>query len=272
MVAVAAMPEPQVDPVLIARSIVGTLLLSIAVGLYLIYRADRAARFLPYDAARPCRGVLSAARARGRLCVRCRLIDAASAGADRTANGEAAEPITERLNDEARRWQLRQAVASMRRSVRRAGLRVRHRRVLPGDAERPWPAGDRCRQFGATYSIGVVACLAALAARFMSCKCCSISVAYGARKVGPSACQNDDETANRTSLLLAVGCIAGGGRRAVCEEITFRLLLQGWLEKWEDQRLGWRGVDADRERRLSSCRQMAMTSRCSLDLKPTVDR
>lgn len=24
------------------------------------------------------------------------------------------------------------------------------------------------------------------------------------------------------------------------EEITFRLLLQGWLEKWEDRRLGWR--------------------------------
>ncbi len=26
----------------------------------------------------------------------------------------------------------------------------------------------------------------------------------------------------------------------ICEEITFRLLLQGWLEKWEDERLGWR--------------------------------
>ena len=27
----------------------------------------------------------------------------------------------------------------------------------------------------------------------------------------------------------------------ICEELTFRLLLQGWLEKWEDARLGWRG-------------------------------
>jgi membrane protease YdiL (CAAX protease family) len=26
----------------------------------------------------------------------------------------------------------------------------------------------------------------------------------------------------------------------ICEEIIFRLLLQGWLEKWEDARLGWR--------------------------------
>jgi membrane protease YdiL (CAAX protease family) len=26
----------------------------------------------------------------------------------------------------------------------------------------------------------------------------------------------------------------------ICEEIAFRLLLQGWLERWEDERLGWR--------------------------------
>ncbi len=26
----------------------------------------------------------------------------------------------------------------------------------------------------------------------------------------------------------------------ICEELLFRLLLQGWLEKWEDRRLGWR--------------------------------
>jgi membrane protease YdiL (CAAX protease family) len=29
------------------------------------------------------------------------------------------------------------------------------------------------------------------------------------------------------------------------EEITFRLLLQGWLEKWEDRRLGWRRTQID---------------------------
>ena len=26
----------------------------------------------------------------------------------------------------------------------------------------------------------------------------------------------------------------------ICEEVAFRLLLQGWLEKWEDRKLGWR--------------------------------
>lgn len=28
----------------------------------------------------------------------------------------------------------------------------------------------------------------------------------------------------------------------ICEEITFRLLLQGWLEKFEDTRVGWREI------------------------------
>jgi membrane protease YdiL (CAAX protease family) len=31
----------------------------------------------------------------------------------------------------------------------------------------------------------------------------------------------------------------------ICEEITFRLLLQGWLERWEDKRLGWRHMAAE---------------------------
>jgi membrane protease YdiL (CAAX protease family) len=26
----------------------------------------------------------------------------------------------------------------------------------------------------------------------------------------------------------------------ICEEVLYRLVLQGWLEKWEDERLGWR--------------------------------
>jgi len=33
----------------------------------------------------------------------------------------------------------------------------------------------------------------------------------------------------------------------ICEELLFRLLLQGWLEKWEDARLGWRTPPAPPE-------------------------
>jgi membrane protease YdiL (CAAX protease family) len=28
----------------------------------------------------------------------------------------------------------------------------------------------------------------------------------------------------------------------ICEEILYRLMLQGWLEQWEDERLGWRDL------------------------------
>jgi len=47
----------------------------------------------------------------------------------------------------------------------------------------------------------------------------------------------------------------------VCEEITFRLLLQGWLEKWEAERLGWHDepsleVNASGEVRISAADSM----------------
>jgi membrane protease YdiL (CAAX protease family) len=41
-------------------------------------------------------------------------------------------------------------------------------------------------------------------------------------------------------LMLVVAGVTTVGIAPVCEEITFRLLFQGWLERWEDERLGWR--------------------------------
>jgi membrane protease YdiL (CAAX protease family) len=41
-------------------------------------------------------------------------------------------------------------------------------------------------------------------------------------------------------IILAVAFLAAVVVAPICEEIMFRLLLQGWLEKWEDRRLGWR--------------------------------
>ena len=38
----------------------------------------------------------------------------------------------------------------------------------------------------------------------------------------------------------------------VCEELMFRLLLQGWLEKWEDLRLGWREAAINDEARMTN--------------------
>jgi membrane protease YdiL (CAAX protease family) len=47
-------------------------------------------------------------------------------------------------------------------------------------------------------------------------------------------------------MILFAAFVAAVVAAPICEEITFRLLLQGWLEKWEDRRLGWR-VPAIRE-------------------------
>jgi membrane protease YdiL (CAAX protease family) len=42
--------------------------------------------------------------------------------------------------------------------------------------------------------------------------------------------------------LMAVAFVAAVVVAPTCEEIIFRLLLQGWLEKWEDLQLGWRAA------------------------------
>jgi membrane protease YdiL (CAAX protease family) len=41
-------------------------------------------------------------------------------------------------------------------------------------------------------------------------------------------------------FVLALATVMAVVVAPIGEEITFRLLLQGWLEKWEDRRLGWR--------------------------------
>lgn len=43
-------------------------------------------------------------------------------------------------------------------------------------------------------------------------------------------------------IVMAFSLVAAVIVAPICEEVTFRLLLQGWLEKWEDRRLGWRVV------------------------------
>jgi membrane protease YdiL (CAAX protease family) len=46
-------------------------------------------------------------------------------------------------------------------------------------------------------------------------------------------------------LVLAVATLMAVVVAPIAEEITFRLLLQGWLEKWEDREIGWRDSPID---------------------------
>ena len=50
-----------------------------------------------------------------------------------------------------------------------------------------------------------------------------------------------------------------------CEELLFRLVLQGWLEKWEDWRLGWRkrAINDEARRRMTNCRCRAIPTTTS---------
>jgi membrane protease YdiL (CAAX protease family) len=47
-----------------------------------------------------------------------------------------------------------------------------------------------------------------------------------------------EEESNPSLFLLAI--MAAVFVAPLCEELLFRLVLQGWLEKWEDQQIGWR--------------------------------
>lgn len=48
-------------------------------------------------------------------------------------------------------------------------------------------------------------------------------------------------------IIMALSFVAAVVVAPICEEITFRLLLQGWLEKWEDRLVGAQAVDDDAE-------------------------
>jgi membrane protease YdiL (CAAX protease family) len=49
-------------------------------------------------------------------------------------------------------------------------------------------------------------------------------------------------TKEPNGLVLVAAFFAAVVVAPICEEIMFRLLLLGWLEKWEDARLGWRAT------------------------------
>ena len=87
-------------------------------------------------------------------------------------------------------------------------------------------------------SIGAAACLVALAPVHMVQ---NILMSYFFPKLTESAHPIITMIKESPSWSMLIGTgVATVILAPVCEELTFRLLLQGWLERWEDQRLGWR--------------------------------
>jgi membrane protease YdiL (CAAX protease family) len=87
--------------------------------------------------------------------------------------------------------------------------------------------------------VGAAACLAALAPVHMTQVTLMSMLSSEEMKSGhPLVKMVMDAPPNPWILVLAG--VAAVVVAPICEEITFRLLLQGWLERWEDERLGWR--------------------------------
>ena len=94
-------------------------------------------------------------------------------------------------------------------------------------------------QCGRDVCVGAAGCLAALAPVHMTQVALMSVFSSEEMKSGhPLIKMVMDAPPNPWILVLAGVAVVVVA--PICEEITFRLLLQGWLERWEDARLGWR--------------------------------
>jgi membrane protease YdiL (CAAX protease family) len=94
------------------------------------------------------------------------------------------------------------------------------------------------RQFVRDVSIGAAACLVALAPVHIS-QIALMTVFFPDMKSGHPLIKMVMDAPPDPWILLLTG-LAAVVVAPICEEIAFRLLLQGWLERWTDGRLGWR--------------------------------
>jgi membrane protease YdiL (CAAX protease family) len=101
------------------------------------------------------------------------------------------------------------------------------------------PANER--EFGRDILIGVVACLAVLAP-IVLLQALLMNL-FHLKESGHELVKMVIE-GKPNLIVLVLASVAAVAIAPVCEEIMFRLLLQGWLEKWEDERLGWRNATA----------------------------
>lgn len=90
--------------------------------------------------------------------------------------------------------------------------------------------------------IGAIACLAALAPIHIV-QICFVWWLFPNEKTSGHPLIKMVESGPLDFTLLLLTGVTAVLVAPVCEEIMFRLLLQGWLEKWEDRRLHWRSRD-----------------------------
>jgi membrane protease YdiL (CAAX protease family) len=108
-------------------------------------------------------------------------------------------------------------------------------RATPRDLGLPHSA----RQFAADLALGAAACLAALLPVYVLMG--AMFFLLGEPEPHPIV---DLVLRNRSMAVLALAAVSAVLVAPICEEITFRLLLQGWLEKWLGARVALPGATA----------------------------
>jgi membrane protease YdiL (CAAX protease family) len=235
------MPEPQVDFVQ-ALFVLGALLLSIVTGAYLIYLGARGP-ILRYEARRPvpwgfiaCILVaLSVASAFSAAWQRLQPVEPAEKGAQ---GGLQAADQNDKDDDGLPASAAEQAGGAVFSVFIVCGftfvIAVLYR-ATPDDLGLPTGVD----QFARDVFIGVVACVAALAPVHIIQVLLRYLLHMQQGESGHEIIKMLTEGGPNIALMVVASGLAVVVA-PLCEELTFRLLFQGWLEKCEDDLLGWR--------------------------------
>lgn len=228
------MPEPQVDLVQ-ALFVAGALLLSISTGFYLIIRSSRGST-LRYEPRRPVPwGLVACSLAAFSL------FSAFYAAWEKLSPPETTAPAAEAAQPEAQVQEdlsagaAGQIVVIVFITVGFVFIIAMLYEATPRDLGLPVSV----QQFARDAFIGAVACVAALAPVHLLQVTLRYLLQMEQRKSGHDLIKMLTEGEPNVTLLV-VATVLAVIVAPLCEELTFRLLLQGWLEKWEDQLLGWR--------------------------------
>ncbi len=229
------MPQPLDDPVLTAFA-VGTMLLSAAIGVYLFAKRQWGP-LLPYEARRPVPWGSAAAL----LAVMFVLLALFSPNDGQRSPDQPENAREQQENADATHIALRLLSAMVPEVLLVGGilfLIAVYFNATPRDLGLPTNFGD----LPYDVLIGIVAGLAALAPIHVLQLLLAYLVKMNEGSGHPLVKMLIDGKPDLIVMLLAAFAVVVVA--PVCEEITFRLLLQGWLEKWEAERLGWRDEPA----------------------------
>ncbi len=218
------MPQPPNDPVLIGFA-VGTLLLSIATGLYLLFVRkhhsvlDYESRNpVPWNAAATLLAVLAIATVIAAL-----ILKSPDDAKRKTTAADRAELLLVETGSQ----------------VLTVGVFVFVVALLCGANQRDLGMPTDSATTSRDVRIGLVAGMAALAPVIFVQSAFTYLI-YGHDKESGHPLIKLVTSGPPSEIVMLLMGVAVVVVAPICEEFTFRVLFQGWLEKWEDKRLGWR--------------------------------